>query len=422
MLSVDHLPSTNGVYTFLQKGTPIYIGKSVNIKARVKSHLENAKQDPKEAAIISQSDDLTYIITDSELNALLLESKLIQTHKPKYNVRWRDDKSYLYIKITTKETYPKITVTRKESDPKAVYFGPFASMRVATGILREIRKVFPFCTQKNITKQGCFYSKIKLCDPCPNVIERTADLLDKESLVKQYKLNIRNVQNVLEGKTDVVIKKLYKTIQDLTQENRYEQAIGYRDRLRRLEGMSIQRSYGHDALEEYNVSEKRKQGLMNLLSPYMNLNKLDRIECYDMSTLLFEYSTASLVVFTDGLSDKKEYRRFRIKNPQANSDFDMFKEVIARRLKRSWPLPDLLIVDGGKPQLQAVVPLIREVYPNLPIIGMAKRPDRIVLGDTLMTIRPPRNHPGFRLVQQMRDESHRFAKSYHLHLRKKNMV
>lgn len=422
MLSVDHLPSTNGVYTFLQKGVPIYIGKSVNIKARVKSHLENAKQDPKEAAIISQADDLTYIITDSELNALLLESKLIQTHKPKYNVRWRDDKSYLYIKITSKDTYPKITVTRKEKDQKAVYFGPFASMRIATGILREIRKVFPFCTQKNLSKQRCFYSKIKLCDPCPNVIEQTIDSTAKDLLIKQYKLNIKNVQKVLEGKTDIVIKRLYRMIRELTQENKYEQAIGYRDRLRRLEGMNIRKSFGNDSLEEYNVSEKRKQGLISLLAPYIKLNKLNRIECYDMSTLLFEESTASMVVFTDGLSDKKEYRRFRIKNPDTHSDFDMFKEVIARRMKRDWPLPDLLIVDGGKPQLQAVVPIIKEAYPDLPIIGMAKRPDRIVLGDTFMTIRPPRNHPGFRLVQQMRDESHRFAKSYHLHLRKKNMV
>jgi len=423
MIDIKDLPTTNGIYIFKYKKKPIYIGKSVNIKARIKSHIENAKNDAKERAIVETADELEYIVTDSEFKALLLESKLIQKHKPKYNVRWRDDKSYLYIKVTKKDPYPKFFITRKEDDKNALYFGPFASVRVANDILREIRKVFPFCTQKNITNRKCFYAKIKLCDPCPNEIEKTESSVLKKELQKKYRENTRNAIRVLEGKTEVVIDKLYKQINQLTKVDKFEDAIPYRNRLFRLEGVLLRRKFDSNNLEEYNKSEKRIQSLQQLLKPYFDLSKLERIECYDMSTMSFENSTASMVVFTEGLSDKKEYKRFKIKGDHVQSDFDMFKEIMQRRFKNKWPEPELLILDGGKPQIRAAKEVLDAMHVMIPLIGIAKRPDRIVIGDeTLLTIKPPRHHPGFRLVQSMRDESHRFAKKYHVHLRSKKML
>jgi len=423
MLHINDLPSTNGIYIFKSNKTPIYIGKSINIKARVKSHIENAKNDAKEAAIIENADTLEYIVTDSEFKALLLESHLIQKHTPKYNVRWRDDKSYLYIKLTKDKKYPKLSITRKEADKQAIYFGPFGSVRVATDILREIRKVFPFCMQKHVTQRKCFYAKLKLCNPCPNEIEKCTDKELKRQLQKEYKAHIRQVKRVLEGKTEIVIERLYKSIHSLTKAKKFEEAIPYRNRLLRLEGVLLRRKFDTENLEEYNKSEKRVTSLHKLLSTYLDIEKLERIECFDMSTLAFELSTASMVVFTDGLSDKKEYKRFKIKGEGVQSDFDMFKEILTRRFNNAWTSPDLIIVDGGKPQIRAAQTVLQSMEIATPLIGIAKRPDRIIIGDeTLKTIKPPRHHPGFRLVQALRDESHRFAKKYHVHLRNKKVV
>lgn len=422
MLSLKDLPSTNGVYVFYSHNVPVYIGKSVNIKARVKSHIENAKKDQKEKAIIESSDEIKYHITDSEFSALLLESQMIQKYKPKYNVRWRDDKSYLYIKITVKDKYPKIFITRRENSKNSIYFGPFSGMYVVEDIIKEIRKIFPFCTQKKITKQACFYAKIKQCDPCPNIIDKTEDKNTRDLLSKEYKKNIKQVRGVLEGKVDTVINELNKKINKLSLEKNYEKAIIYRNKLFRLEGVLMRKHFDANSPDLYNNSEKRLNELKNLLSKYLEIDNLQRIECFDMSTLAFENSTASMVVFTDGLSNKKEYRRFKIKNEKANSDFEMFKEVINRRFRQKWEHPQLLVVDGGKPQVRVVSKVLEELNIKIPLIGIAKRPDRLIIGSDMLSVRPPRNNTGFQLVSALRDEAHRFAKKYHTHLRKEKML
>lgn len=420
---LKNVPTTNGVYLFEQKGKPLYIGKSVNLKARLISHFEAAKVDPKASGYVTNADRISFYLTDSEFKALILESELIQKFHPKYNVRWMDDKSYLYIKVTVKDEFPKFFVTRRENDKKSIYFGPFPSVKVATNLLREIRKVFPFCTQKKISKSPCFYAKIKLCNPCPNVITQVEDKDERKRLTKEYKYNIKQVIKVLEGKVDVVVKQLYEKIDELTQNQNFEEAIWYRDRLLRLEGIVMRRKFDTEYLDNFNQADKRVESLKKLLSPYLPIEKLERIECYDMSTFQFKESTASMVVFTNGLSDKKEYKRFKIKNPNAESDFEMFDEVMRRRLKNNWPTPDLIVVDGGKPQIRTVLKVFYETNTNIPLIGIAKRPDRIIIGDgDLLSVRPQQDHPGFKLIQSLRDESHRFAKKYHVYLRNKKML
>ncbi|MBI1863501.1 GIY-YIG nuclease family protein, partial [Candidatus Microgenomates bacterium] len=225
---IKKLDSFAGVYLYLLKGKPLYIGKSTHVKVRLLSHAENAKSDRKEAAYVDVADEIECIQTDSELRALLLESQLIQTHHPKYNVRWRDDKSYLYIKITVKEDFPKIYLVRRESDKHAKYFGPFSSTKIAGEILKEIRRVFPFCTSKKIGKLPCFYSKIGLCEPCPNVSKAAEDK-------RRYRANIKQIIRTLKGESTEVLAGLYKRLEALSEDERYEEALELRNKIIRFE-------------------------------------------------------------------------------------------------------------------------------------------------------------------------------------------
>ncbi|MBP6993937.1 hypothetical protein KBB12_01740 [Candidatus Woesebacteria bacterium] len=421
--------STTGVYVYKQQGAPIYIGKAVNLKARLLSHEQNALQNAKEDKIVSGADTIDLIYTDSEFLALVLEARLISSIKPKYNVRWRDDKSHLYIKITIKDTYPKVYMTRREDDGESRYFGPFDSVRSVETLLKQLRRVVPFCTQKNVRKGSCFYHKIGLCDPCPNLIDQEAEPRITE-LQKKYRAQIRLLIRILEGKTDIVFRTLRKNIVALTQENQYEEAIKVRDASKQLELLIMYGGFVDGNIHAYNQSEQATVALKTILKPFFpTLNELHRIECYDNSTLGFQHSTASMVVFTDGMVDKKEYRKFRLKtNP--NNDFDMMKEVVSRRVENSrWESPDLIVLDGGKPQVRAVMDILnvqestsdkRKRFRAIPLIGLAKNPDRIIVGvDGLPTLRPPRHDLGYRLLQLLRDEAHRFSKKYHTYLRTK---
>lgn len=422
--AINELPTTTGIYLFISKGELIYIGKSVNLKARLLSHLENAKLDAKEAAIVNNADKIEIIVTDSEFKALLLESQLISKHKPKYNVRWRDDKSYLYIKVTTKETYPKFYLTRRENFPDSLYFGPFPSVRTATNILREIRKVFPFCAQRRVGKQPCFYSKIGQCKPCPNFIESIKDPEEKKEFKKNYRHNVKQATKVLEGKTDLVLTNLYKELKVLTKEENYEDAIQVRNRIYRLEGLIHGKRLEPDMITDYNKSEESTTRLKSILERFFpQLTELHRVECYDVSNLSQKDATASMVVFTDGLINKKEYRKFKIKNEKAQSDFEMMFEVLQRRFKNNWDKPDLIVVDGGKPQVRIALQALGELGVTIPLIGIAKHPDRLIIGDqNTQMIRPDYRNPGFNIIRALRDESHRFAKKYHILLREKKLM
>lgn len=423
---LDELPASNGIYVFVKGNDIQYIGKSVNIKARVLSHIESAKLDAKEAAIVSNSDRIRFFITDNELKALILESKLIQKHKPPYNVRWRDDKSYLYIKVTVKDDYPKVFLSRRENDGKSRYFGPFLSSKIAQDIIKTTRRIIPFCTQKNVTKRACFYSKIGQCNPCPNVIENTKDPVVKEALKKQYKASIRKVIRFFEGKTDVLLKDLYKQMQEYSENLQYEDALNMRNKILRFENFLYGRAFVKDQEEIYNQSEERLKSLHKLMLHFFPEIQLPhRIECYDISNTNQQQITASMVVMNEGIIDKRDYRKFRIKDETVQSDFDAMLEVFQRRIKRhQWPKPTLIVVDGGRPQVRTVLGLFLKENYDIPLIGIAKNPDRLVIGNReLKTLRPPMNHPGFNLIRSLRDESHRFAKKYHVFLRtKKNFI
>jgi excinuclease ABC subunit C len=420
---IRELPTTTGIYQYIDaQGTILYIGKSVNLKARVLSHAENAKTDPKEAGFVDAATHISYFITDSEFKALLLESQLIGTWKPKYNVRWRDDKSFLYIKLRMKDLYPKVSLTRREFEKHAEYFGPFPSVRAAELILREIRRVIPFCMQKRIYSRACFYSKINLCDPCPSAIEKLEDKEKQTMLRQRYRTNMQLVRKVLNGRTEIVLKRLYEELKEHTNKLEYEEAIQIRDRIIHLEGLLTRKRLEPDTLSDYNQSKKSIEMLERLLHKHFPINSLERIECYDMSVQGTEHATASMVVFTDGLIDKKEYRKFKIKNQSLQSDFERLEEVLSRRFKQSWTRPDLIVIDGGKPQVRVAQRVCAQHDISTPVIGIAKHPDRLVIGaEGTPIIRPPRTNLGFNLIRAIRDESHRFANKYSSFLKSKQL-
>lgn len=421
------IPQDTGVYFFLKERIPLYIGKAINLKARIASHMRSSTLDQKESLIISQADHIKIIITSSEFNALLLEAQLIKQYKPKYNVTWKDGKSSLYIKITQGELYPKIFAVRFENDATSLYFGPFHSTHIVNQLLREIRTIIPFCTQKKITAKTCFYSKIGLCDPCPNNIAHMNDKTIKKKLTRQYRTQIRKIILILKGKSDIVLQSLVKIMTQMSKEGAYEQAIKIRDRIAFLRKLIVERSF-HENTETGLIGFRREKLLNEFRSFMLTYFKISHvhstcvIECYDVSHLFGDHATASLVVFKEGQPSKKEYKRFRIKTVHQISDTDMIKEVMTRRFKRTeWSLPDLIIVDGGRPQLSAVSSVMQDQKIHIPCIGFAKNPDRIIIGHPMETIYLSHHSTLLLLFKYIRDESHRFAKKYHIHLKNKNL-
>ena len=411
---IEILPSTIGIYLFKRDKTINYIGKSVNIKARILYHLENAKLDNKERLIIKNSNKIGTIITESEFKALILEAKLIRQLQPKYNSIWKDDKSPLYIKITAKDEFPKVGLVRKESDKQNLYFGPFSSVRMVEKIINDIRRIIPFCTQKKISKRACFYSKIGLCNPCPNEIKNTYEK-------KQYKKNIRQVISILKGNVKVIFNGLNTQLNILIKNNQYEQAIIIRNKIFRFDRLL---NLKEDSEYFLNNNEKSlDEMLINLKKYFPQLNNLDRIETYDISNLGLKQAVGSMVVMKNNQIDKKEYRRFKIKQTGLKSDLDRLKEVINRRLKQDWPVPNLIIIDGGRPQIKAILTIVQNNKINIPLIGIAKNPDRVIVGvEGFPNLFLKNDSKILNVIRLLRDESHRFARKYHLFLRSKDFL
>lgn len=425
-------PDQPGIYFFRTGDTPIYIGKSINIRARVKSHISQAKLSKKELAIVSQADNVQCMTTLNNFDALLLEAQMIQKHKPQYNVLWKDDKHFLYIKITMGDRYPKIYPVRKEpEDGTSLYFGPFKSTQMTEKLLFELRRIIPFCTNRALGKRACFYAKLGYCNPCPNAVERETDPEIKRNLQKEYKRNIRRAISILSGKTRSFTHSLERELQTLSDNLRYEDAITVRNKLFQFSLFLDRRSFS-----EHSSSVNADLGLLdNEVREFLdkhfphsdrsaqNNSEVYRIECYDISNLYGKQPTGSMVVFQDGMFMKKEYRKFSVTFDRI-SDIHMMEEVLTRRLKHDeWRFPDLIILDGGRPQLRHISQLFQKLEVKIPLISIAKRPDRILTAyNNFKPIFVHRDSLFFKLIQSLRDESHRFAKKHHVTLRNRNLL
>ena len=250
------------------------------------------------------------------------------------------------------------------------------------------------------------------------MITNFKDEVVKKSLITRYKKNIYYIKQILNGKNLTIEKYFLKEINDLSLKNNFEKAIEYRNKLllfQKLIYMHIYTNIDMDPLD----SSKLLDSLLAVLKKYFkNLKTLRRIECFDISNISFQYSTGSMVVAINGELDKSKYRKFKIKRKNRLSDLWMLEEVLRRRFNNKWPLPDLILVDGGTPQVLTSLKLLKKINLDIPLIGIAKNPNRLIIGvEGLPRIRHIMSDPKYRLLILLRDESHRFAKKYHLYLR-----
>ncbi len=424
MQKPKNLPPDPGIYQFKDaSGVIIYVGKAKNLKNRLNSYFLSTLL-PKTAQMVSIAKSVSYIRVNSEFEALLLEANLIKKYKPKYNIALKDDKSPLYIGIT-KDTYPRIVTFRKtdmEGLKLKIYFGPYLSGYAAEGILKRIRKIFPYSTHLP-SKKICLYKQLGLCDPCPSEIENETDPIRKREMRLRYLKNVRNVKNILNGKLGQVGKDLEKEIKEYSKSERFEEAQLTKRQMDFFERLTFKPEF---EIEEYvknpNLLEDIRAEEIRSLGKIIKLENLHRIECFDIAHLSGSYPTASMVVAIDGVSENKFYRHFKMYNKKKNSDVDSMREVITRRLKhlQDWGRPNLIIIDGGKPQLSAIHDLLEDA--KIPFIGLAKRLETIVIYKDAKFYEIHPHGDALNLLQRIRDEAHRFARRLHHKQFKKDLL
>lgn len=417
-----------GVYLFRDTGnTLLYVGKARNLKKRVTSYFRKDLKDAKTRKLISLIARIETIPVSSEFEALLLEAKLIKKNQPKYNVIWKDDKHYIYIKLT-REQFPKVLFARK-TDSQGYFYGPFPGTRIVKEILTYIRTIFPYCTQKETASRACFYSHLGLCNPCPAEIARQKGQM-YQILHRRYRQNIASIRKILEGKIFHVKKLLTSQMKKFSEDKNYEEAAFCRDKLANLEYLVNHYTPASSYMENPKfLSQLRRleqEELTALLKPYFPvLAQIRHIECFDISNISGKLATGSMVTFVGGHPDKNLYRRFRIRRKDSPDDFAMLSEMLSRRLSHpEWKLPDLFVIDGGKPQLMALTKVLADLKVNIPTVGLAKEFEEIVvpLADSYVKIALPQNSKALNLVKRLRDEAHRFAHAYHSLLRLKYLL
>ena len=555
------LPASPGVYVF--RGTErhvLYVGKANSLRSRVRNHFgAGGQEEPRHAKLIADTTDIEYIVTDTIGEAYLLEGNLIKEHRPRWNIRLRDDKSYPFVRITMAEDFPRIVRTRKLVRDGSRYFGPYASASSVDETLRLLSKIFPFrnCdldipAGKRVLERPCLLYHIKRCQgPCIGAVEPGP-----------YRETIDQVVDFLEGRQEGIADDLRTEMTGHSDALRYEAAAIARDKLKAVEWTIEQQKVAafsraeHDViglardgneaclqvfvirtgkmigrehfivegagdstsgevlasfLEQYYATTERpprsvllpelpddpetlavflgerrgsgvqirvpERGPKRQLVALASENAAEalakdraewladrgartealagltealglsapprRIECYDMSNIQGTSAVGSMVVFTDGAPDPRQYRRFRIRSGETPDDFRMMAEVLRRRFGRAarlrretgalepsavgadddtadpvWALPDLVIVDGGKGQLSAATRVLRELgLTDVPIAGLAKRFEELFVPRRSDPIILPPRAPALYLVQRIRDEAHRFAITYHRNVR-----
>ncbi len=411
------------MYWFLDAaGNVIYVGKAKNLNNRLRSYSHLKHLSPKTNQLVQSAAAVKYTILDSEWTALLTEAELIQLYQPHFNILLKDDRSPLYI-ITTKETYPRVLAVRKserQSYPIRRSFGPFSSSFQVKEVLKIARKIFPYCTAPQ-TKQlkKCFYVHLGLC---PGACNHTIS-------PAEYQQNIANLELFLQGKHHSIIKDLTAKISQASESQAYEIAAKLKQKIDAI--TYVVNRYRSKNLEQPlpNITQDngihRTKELMRLLKEHgLTCPKLDRIETYDVANLQGTSAAVSMVVATRGNANHDQYRHFSIKTLHTPNDVGMLKEAIIRRQQHpEWGIPDLIVVDGGKPQIKAVSQILSW---SIPVVGIAKQPDRLLIPvktnpSTITSVVLSPNHPAGQLIITMRDEAHRFSRRLHHQKNQKKM-
>ena len=552
---LETLPMSPGVYLMKdESGEVIYVGKAKALKKRVKSYFENiSAKEPKTQALVERIVDLDYVITKTEIEALVLECSLIKEYDPYYNIMMTDGKGYPYIRIDYSEVYPRMEVVRKVEMDGAKYFGPYTSAFEVREVLDALYMLYPLrqCSKHiGVTPKKndrpCLYYQMGTCPaPCVGYIDQ-----------QTYRGHLDHAVDFLKGGVKPVVAALTERMQAASNNLEFEKAASIRDKLAAIRSMMEKQKIGSTDLSERDfiamaardgqavlqcfflrkgavshtqkyflsfndeddvsvieygikqhysntqdigkrifvnampsdkvlieqwLSEKRG-AKVSLMTPQKGDNKklmdmaaenaresldrrikervreydrtlgaaerlqqalgipfkLERIECYDISNTQGTDKTASMVVFTDGKPNYKEYRKFKIKTVEGADDFKSMQEVLTRRLSRGKRefekesekpaasgfavLPSLMVIDGGKGQLNAVLEILDGFDVAIPVVGLAKREEEIFLPGRSDPVVLDKDDEALKLLQRIRDEAHRFAISYHRQLRTKRTI
>ena len=428
------LPTKPGVYFHKNAaGEIIYIGKAAVLRNRVRQYFQASRtRDPKTEALVAEIADTDWVEVESEIDALFLEAEMVRRYLPPYNILLRDDKSLQYVRIDHKSGYPTVTITRRPLDDNATYYGPYMNGWALKRALKYLRRVFPYAikTQEG-TLGSTLYQQIGL-DP---------GVLSGRTSLATYKSNLQKLGQYLLGKRKVIITQLEKDMKQASKDQNFEKAALIRNQLFALKELNKQIIFSDR--EFLDISKDR--GLQGLCDALGLQKAPKRIEGFDISHMSGTDVVASMVVFTNGIPDKTAYRKFKLKKQQ-NNDFASMNEVISRRLAErnvaKWGKPDLFLIDGGKGQLASAIKARDEAgHSAIAMIGLAKREEEIVVHesksnivinnewlqkqntyikttDEFSLIMLPKNHDIVKLLQRIRDESHRFAVSYHTTLKR----
>jgi len=422
------LPKTPGVYFHKNaEGQIIYVGKAAVLRNRVRQYFQESRfRDTKTDLLVSEIDDVDWIEVDSEVDALFLEAEMVRRYLPRYNILLRDDKSSCYIRISFKDKAPLVSVTRRPYDDGAEYYGPFLQSGPVRKALRYLRKAFPYSTHTTLPSRACLDYHIGLC-PGPETEE-----YDRAQYIK----NLKRLVAYIKGSQNKVISEIEKEMLKASKSQSFEQAAYLRNKLLALRSLRAQVLFGDK--EALDLSKD------HALADMMDLFKLSsaprRIEGFDISHMSGNDTVASMVVFVNGVADKRNYRKFKMRIP-GNDDFAHMNEVILRRLSEknvaAWGIPEIMLIDGGKGQLGAAIAARDKLGLTVPMIGLAKKYEEIVVhkeksfvtindkkllqlrgfrtdeSNDFVRLDIPNNANIVKLLQRIRDESHRFAVSYH---------
>jgi excinuclease ABC subunit C len=420
------LPISPGVYFHKDKtGEIIYVGKAAILKNRVRQYFQNQRtMDVKTRALVAEIADTDWVETESEIDALFLEAEMVKRYMPRYNILLRDDRSLIYVRIDMKSNWPYVSFTRNPADDGADYFGPYYNSFAVKKALRYLRRVFPY------------YTKTPKENAKPD-LDSHLGLVPVDMTVEEYRANLRKLISYINGNRKTIVADLERGMKLAAKSQDFERAAVFRNKLHNLRELQRKIMFGDKEFLDISKDEALRD-----LTDLLGLAKIPvRIEGYDISHMSGVNVVASMVVFKNGTSDRGQYRKFKT-HVERNDDFANMNEVITRRFGqkniKNWSQPDLVLIDGGKGQLDAAIQARdKSGYSIVPFIGLAKRDEQIVIKDLkinknklfklngrvettedFILIKLPKSSAVVKFLQRIRDESHRFAVNYHTVLKR----
>jgi excinuclease ABC subunit C len=423
---VKHFPPTPGVYLMKDaQGRLLYVGKAKSLRNRAGHYFTKAAaEDPRTADLVKLIADIDYLDAETEVDALLMEARLVKDVQPRFNVTLKDNKTFPYLQIRWREDFPRIEFTRAPRRRGVKLYGPFTSARSLRAAIQVLQRIFKFRTCGLDIKaddprwrwfRPCILHNIHQCTaPCNFRVTK-----------EEYRRQVRALRLVLEGKKGKLIREMEAAMQQASTDLQFEKAARIRDEIEALRKLSLRGEVDKDVQPEVFQIEPRK-GLAGLRK-ILGLERTPRtIEGVDIAHLGGGETVASLVSFIDGLPFKPNYRRYRIKSVRGVDDFASIREVVTRRFRRlareEEVFPDVLLIDGGKGQLNAALEAFGVLGVNPPcLISLAKREEEIYRPGEAVPIKLSRHSAALRLLQYVRDEAHRFAQHYHHILRRKKL-